>query len=263
MLRYIVSTLALISTAATAAPIVLGPDTIVLRNEVEGTSVAKVIERISTAETKDITIFINSPGGSVVDGYNLIDTIRSFPGNVTCIDSFAASMAFAITQACDTRLVMLSTIMMQHVPSFGTQGQLPNFLSFTDLVVRMTKEMDIMQAKRMGVSLEKFKAIIRDDLWLTGSEAVSSGAADALTEVVCSKEASKTRTRDVFTFFGIPIHVVYSGCPLATAPLEVTIGGNRDFTPDQWSFVQKSLGFKGILTREDIVTINSKVLGGR
>lgn len=263
MLRYALSALALISTTALAAPkqVVLGPDTIVLRNEVSGASVAKAIENISNANSKDITIFINSPGGSVIDGYNLIDTILAFPGNVTCVDSFAASMAFAITQACDTRLVMPSSILMQHVPTFGTQGQLPNFLSFTNLVVRITKEMDDMQAKRMNISFDKFKAITRDDLWLTGREAVSNGAADEVVEVLCSKEATKTKIKETFFFFGIPISVVYSGCPLATAPLEVSIG--KELSPDQWTFVQKSLGFKGMLTREDIININSNMPGGK
>lgn len=196
-------------------------NTIVLRGEVTPESTAKVAADLLSHPDKTVYLYISSPGGSVEAGLALIDIIKNSGKNVKCIAGFAASMAFAILQVCDERLVLERSVLMQHVPSYGLEGEAPNNLSMVQFITRMTKKLDEDQAKRIGMTVEAFRAKIRDDWWLFGSEAVESNVADSVVAASCSPSTTKRREKETIRTPAWTAEVEWSGCPLIEVPVKI------------------------------------------
>lgn len=196
-------------------------NTVVLRGEIDGKSTSETLMALSAIKGDNVNLFISSPGGSVIDGINFISAVKGLNKHITCITDFAASMAFVILQACDERVVLDSSIIMQHVPSMGAQGQYPNFKSFVGLLDRVTETIYDNQAKRLGISVEDFRKKIRDDYWLLGKDAVTAKAADRVSNVSCSQDLLDKRVGQDITVFIFKLSVVWSGCPLINYPLAI------------------------------------------
>jgi ATP-dependent protease ClpP protease subunit len=230
--------------SATKDTIVLSENTIILRGEVDGNSVSKTISALMTTQGDTVNLFLSSPGGSVVDGAQLIQAIRSVNKKVVCVTDFSASMSFVILQACDERVVLESSILMQHVPSFGVRHQQqPNAVSFVEFLKQMTNTIDAAQAKRMELPLERFKQLVRDDYWLFGRKAVEAKAADRVAQTICSPELTNKEEKETFSAFGglIKINVIWSKCPLVTEPKSVEIARLGTLTQAQEEKLQKQL----------------------
>ena len=167
----------------------------------------------------EVVVFLDSPGGSIVAGNGIIASMKASGKKIICVAKFAASMAFVILQSCDKRYVLDSSIIMQHVASYGVNGQAPNNVSMVNFLEKMVETMDRKQAKRIGLEYDEFKARTRNDLWLYGVDAVSFGAADEVVNVTCTSRLVKKRTSiTVSSLFGSR-EFTFSGCPLVGYPL--------------------------------------------
>lgn len=216
--------------------ILLNDNTIVLRGEINGATVSKAISALMTHQGSTVNLFLSSPGGSVVDGAQLVQAIRSVNKKVVCVTDFSASMSFVILQACDERVVLESSILMQHVPSFGLRHQpQPNAIAFVKFLEQMTTAIDAAQAKRMELTLERFRQLTRDDYWLFGREAVKAKAADRVAQATCSPELTKKEEKETISIFGgmIKINVTWSACPLVTEPKSVELSRMVNLTEEQ------------------------------
>lgn len=163
-----------------------------------------------------VFIYLDSPGGSIIAGNQMIAAMRSSGKRTKCIARFAASMAFIILQACDERYITSDGVLMQHVASYGLRGQAPNNVSFVGFLETMIKHLDKAQAARIGLSYEDFKRVTRDDWWLYSGDAISAKTADGFADVTCSSKLIKgERIKEFRTFFG-NIKVRMSTCPLIT-----------------------------------------------
>jgi len=195
---------------------------LVLRGEVNEISAAKLIHQISTSKSNEVLLFIDSPGGSVLAGLRIINIIENSGKKVTCIASHAASMAFAILQSCQKRYVLEDTIIMQHVMSYSLNGREPNNFQLANLLHKINVFMDKKQAKRIGLSYEEFRDKVRDDWWLFGDDAVKNNAADAVVKVNCTDSLSEKLTKEVVQLQFTTVTLEWSGCPLNSAPVNVT-----------------------------------------
>jgi ATP-dependent Clp protease protease subunit len=216
--------------------IVLNDNTIVLRGEINSSTVSKTISALMTHQGSTVNLFLSSPGGSVLDGAQLVQAIRSVNKKVVCVTDFSASMSFVILQACDERIVLESSILMQHVPSFGLRHQpQPNAIAFVDFLKQITNTIDVAQAKRMEITLERFRQLTRDDYWLFGREAVKAKAADRVAQAICSPELTNKEEKEKVSLFGglISINVTWSKCPLITEPRSVEISRMVTLTAEQ------------------------------
>lgn len=182
-------------------------------------------------------LFINiySGGGSVNAGNQFINQIEfAQHRNVTvnCVVDMAASMAFTITQACDTRYVTTSSLLMQHqISSYGMGGPVENLKSSFDRIEQLVKLSNQRDAARLNMTLDDFQTKIAHDWWLYGENAVRAGAADELAVVGCHPSLyQSTHNVTVQTWFG-PVTLVMSDCPLITAPLKVAF--ERNLSPAQ------------------------------
>lgn len=215
-----------LAVGATAAPakdtVVLDKDTIVLRGEVSGESVGKIITQILSSDSDKITLFLSSPGGSVFDGLALRQIMKASGKHFLCLSDYSASMAFALMQVCNDRVVMENSVMMQHYASYGVQPQPENKVNtFSGMIKSALNLLETFQAARIGKSVSTFKNDIRDDLWLYGEQAVKYGAADRVAPATCDAATTKaTYTEDV-TVLIFKLKVTWSQCPLITSPLKV------------------------------------------
>lgn len=230
--------------ASTKSSIVLSENTIVMRGEVNSSSVSKTISALMTAEGNTVNLFLSSPGGSVLDGAQLVQAIRSVNKKVVCVTDFSASMSFVILQACDERIVLESSILMQHVPSFGLRHQpQPNAIAFVEFLKQITTSIDKAQAARMQLTLDRFRQLTRDDYWLFGSEAVKAKAADRVAQAICTPELTKKEEKETLSIFGglIKVNIVWSKCPLITEPKSVDVARNGVLTMEQEQKLQLDL----------------------
>ena len=197
-------------------------NTLVLDQEVNTLSASRIVEGILTSTAPTINLYIKSPGGSVMDGTRLINVIHNTNKKINCIIDVAASMAFAITQACDNRMIAENGVLMQHVASYGLEmQQQPNAESFVQFLSRLLEYNNKLQAERIGITLEDFNKKVRNDWWLFGKEAVEQNAADEVVNVVCTEKMLKSeRINKVATMFGA-VDVVFNACPLIDIPKSV------------------------------------------
>ena len=203
-------------------------NTVVLRGEVTDESVGQAINAILSSSEDQLYLYISSPGGSVLAGNSFITAMRSSGKKVTCIADVAASMAFAILQACDRRLVMENSIIMQHVASYGIQGAAPNNRAFVSFIEEVLEKLQKEQAQRIGISVDEFKQKIRDDWWIFDRKAISTKTADGYVRVHCDSAMIKSRVKqEIPTLFGT-IKLEWSGCPVISYP--ISIGMSEPFS---------------------------------
>jgi ATP-dependent protease ClpP protease subunit len=219
---------AFISSTAYAEKVQLDAGVVLLRGVVDSRSVSSTIEGLLSSDKEEITLVIDSPGGSVFAGLRLVDTIQSSDKKIKCVILNAASMAFALSQVCTTRLVAPSAIMMQHQIAGGFEGELPKIKALLDFVTLAETRMNKLEADRMGLSPEKWAAMHIHEYWMDGTKAVKMNAADDLAQVSCSKELIAQNYKEtVPVFMGITAEVTWSGCPLLISPrkVELQVGG--------------------------------------
>ncbi len=199
---------------------------IVLRGPIDGQSSSKFISELLDKKTRDLYVYLITNGGSVSAGMQIIQTLKALEHsgtNIHCITNVGLSMGFVITQYCQNRLVMDSSILMQHQASFGVNGPMNNVNSYMQFIKSMVNEIDVYQAERLNLTLDTFKEKIRDDWWLIGSESVKNNAADKLVYVMCDFK-NQFYDEEVQTIFGTII-ATYSKCPVAKDPYKIKFNG--------------------------------------
>lgn len=174
----------------------------------------KVIKRRS--KKYPIYVYLNSPGGSVYDGLRFIEFAKSVP-NLHTITEFSASMAAAIAQGIPgKRYVTNKGIFMFHRASGGVRGQFEDgeLESRLKLWKKIVREMEQMQADRIGINLEEYKKRRKDEWWLYGKENVDQKVSDGVVNVSCSHKLMSQRVKKTQTTLFGSFEYVESLCPL-------------------------------------------------
>ena len=147
------------------------------------TIVAQLLHLANEDPDKDIQLYINSPGGSVYDGLAIYDTMQYIKPDVQTIGiGLQASMgAFLLgSGAKGKRFVLPNARVMIHQPSSGTQGMVTDQEISLRESVRMKELLAKVIAKNTGQKLEKVKADMERDHWMSADEAVKYGLADEM-----------------------------------------------------------------------------------
>lgn len=170
---------------------------ILLNTEVTYDSIRLAISRLEEARLqgqKRMFLVIDSPGGSVIDGAELITYITSSSMKIdTYCRGICASMAAQIHQVGHTRYISEKGILMFHPASGGAQGTLEQMKSRIDMLKKYVDRMDMQIAKRSGIPYEKFKAMLVSELWLEGVDALNLNLADKIATLRFS-ESSREAT---------------------------------------------------------------------
>lgn len=146
------------------------------------TAIAQLLY-LSSVDERDVSIYINSPGGSVVDGLGLIDTMNYIDCDVstTCI-GMAASMAAVMLSngKKGKRFVLPHSRVMIHSVSSGFQGHTADVKIEMEQTLRCQNDVYEVLAKNMGKTVEEIDVLCDRDNWFIGQEAVDVNIADAV-----------------------------------------------------------------------------------
>jgi ATP-dependent Clp protease protease subunit len=145
--------------------------------------VAQLLFLESKDPHKDITLYINSPGGSVSDGLAIYDTMNFIKSDVSTVGmGLQASMgAFLLSSgAKGKRYVLPNSRVMIHQVSSGTQGTATDMEISLKETIRLKKLLNEIMAKNTGQKLSKVEVDAERDFWMTADEAVAYGVADKI-----------------------------------------------------------------------------------
>lgn len=227
MIKALLAALMLFGTVARAETITLtDKNSVVFRGVVTEESVSKAqLEFMDKCKDgKRIYFVLDTPGGSVPDGNQLIDTIKGLDCNVQTVTIFAASMGFHFVQNLEKRFITPNGTLMSHRATLGMRGEIPGeFITRVTYFFKTLTRMDRVAGQRMGLSLKDYQFKIRDEYWVSGPDAVEDKAADEVVNVRCGDGMQGIAEVPMFTIFG-PVTVKFSKCPMITAPLGIEIG---------------------------------------
>ena len=131
----------------------------------------------------DISLYINSPGGSVTAGMAIYDTMQYIkaPVRTVCV-GLAASMGAFLLMAGEKgkRMALPNAEVMIHQPSGGAQGQATDVSIRAEWLIRTKKKMNQMMADMTGQSVEKVSADAERDYFMSAQEAMNYGIVDQI-----------------------------------------------------------------------------------
>ena len=152
-----------------------------------GTSASDFVAQLKDVKG-DIELHLNSPGGEVFDGIAIHSTLRQHRGNVTVyVDGLAASAASFIAQAGDKVVMARNAQMMIHDGigfAVGNEATMLEMASTLSMISNNIADIYAESAKRRGgdSTIEDFRALMREEVWYNGKEAVEAGLADEVLE---------------------------------------------------------------------------------
>lgn len=130
---------------------------------------------------KDISIYINSPGGSVYAGLGIYDTMQYISSDVkTICTGIAASMAAVLLVAGEKgkRFALNHSRVMIHQPMGGAQGQASDIEITAREIQKLKKELYTIISNHSGMSFDKVEKDSDRDYWMTSAEAKEYGMID-------------------------------------------------------------------------------------
>ena len=164
---------------------------IVLSDQVDDTSASLVVAQLLFLESqdseKDISLYINSPGGSVTAGLAIYDTMKYIKCDVStiCVGMAASMGSFLLTGGTKgKRLALPNSEIMIHQPLGGAQGQATEIQIAADHILKTRQKLNQILAENTGQPLEVINADTERDNFMTAEEAKAYGLID---EVIKSR----------------------------------------------------------------------------
>ena len=158
---------------------------IVLSDEVNDATASLVVAQLLYLEgqdsEKDISLYINSPGGSVTAGMAIYDTMQYIKCDVStiCIGLAASMGAFLLSSgAKGKRFALPNSEIMIHQPSGGAQGQATDIEITANHILRIKANLNRILAENTGKPLEIIAADTERDNFMTAKEAMEYGLVD-------------------------------------------------------------------------------------
>ena len=158
---------------------------IVLSEDVNPNSASVIIAQLLYLEgqdpEKDISLYINSPGGSISAGMAIHDTMQYIKCDVStiCVGMAASMGAFLLSSGTKgKRLALPNAEIMIHQPSAGTQGQATDMQIQVERMLKIKQRLNEILAANTGKPLETIKIDTERDNFMTAEEAQAYGLVD-------------------------------------------------------------------------------------
>ena len=158
---------------------------IVLSDEVNDATASLVVAQLLFLEgqdpEKDISLYINSPGGSVTAGMAIYDTMQYIKCDVStiCMGMAASMGAFLLSSgAKGKRIALPNSEIMIHQPLGGAQGQATEIKIVADHILRTRDKLNRILAQNTGKSIEEIARDTERDNYLSAEEARDYGLVD-------------------------------------------------------------------------------------
>ena len=152
---------------------------------VASTVVAQLLFLESEDPTKDIYLYINSPGGSVTAGFAIYDTMNYIKCDVStiCIGMAASMGAFLLSGGTKgKRLALPNAEIMIHQPSGGARGQETEIRIVAEEILKTRKKLNEILAANTGRTFEQLEVDTERDNYMTAQEALEYGLIDRIVE---------------------------------------------------------------------------------
>ena len=160
---------------------------IMLTDEVNDVTSSLVVAQLLVLEgqdpSKDISLYINSPGGSVTAGMAIYDTMQYIKCDVSTICMGMAASMGAFLLAAGTkgkRLSLPNSDIMIHQPSGGAKGQATDIMIHANYITKKKQLLNEILAERTGQSLETIMRDTERDNFMTAQEALEYGLIDKI-----------------------------------------------------------------------------------
>ncbi|WP_051620978.1 head maturation protease, ClpP-related [Paenibacillus sp. UNC451MF] len=133
-------------------------------------------------EVEQITVRLNSAGGSVFEGLTIRSILKNHKADVTVhIDGYAASIASIIAMAGDKIVMAKGSMMMIHNPMSSMYGgEAKDFREAANLLDKIRDSLVSVYANRTGLSTDELIQMLDDETWMSAEEAVQYGFADEI-----------------------------------------------------------------------------------
>ena len=162
---------------------------IILSEDVNDVTASLVTAQLLFLESedpgKDISLYINSPGGSVTAGMAIYDTMQFVKCDVStiCLGMAASMGAFLLAGGTKgKRLILPNAKVMIHQPSGGAQGQATDVRIIAEEIDRTKKTLNRILAENTGKSVEEVSRDTERDFYMTAEEALAYGLVDKIIE---------------------------------------------------------------------------------
>ena len=135
---------------------------------------ADLKKQLDGLKGKDLTVYINSPGGNVFAGVAMASFLKRHDGKTTAVvDGWCCSIATEIFFACQTRKIPANAYLMIHKPSAAVKGTSDDLLKAADMLdtIQNGIESVYQAAARDDVTAQDITDMVNEGTWLTGDEA--------------------------------------------------------------------------------------------
>jgi len=229
----------LFASSAYAAPktynVTLTADnTIWLNDYIDSDTVAKVVNRAKELDSRlpskePIYFVLNTGGGSIDAGIEMIENLQNLNRPVHTIVGFAASMGFQTVQGLGSRLILKNGTLMSHKARGGFYGEFPGQLDsrYVYWLKRVATINKVTVARTKGKhTLKSYESLIENEYWCDGQECINQGFADVIVNAKCDKSLTGTRKDNYKIIWGgaaIELIWTYDKCPLNTGELDFQV----------------------------------------
>lgn len=143
--------------------------------------VAQLLYLESADQDKDISLYINSPGGSITAGMAIYDTMQYIKCDVStiCIGMAASMGSFLLAAgAKGKRMALPNSEIMIHQPLGGFQGQATDIKIHADRIIKIKKDLNRIYSENTGKPIEIIEKDTERDNFMTAQEALEYGLID-------------------------------------------------------------------------------------
>lgn len=207
-------------------------NTLVFNSAFTAKSVSKLIVEAKEMDSRlqsgyPIYLFLDTPGGSIQAGLELIEALNGLNRPVHTVTLFAASMGWQLLQHLGTRYILKYGRLMSHKARGRIDGEFGGGFSQLDarygVWLRTIDTMDKQTVKRTnGIkTLKQYRSEYDNELWLNGQEAVKNGYADEVVSVKCDQSLDSLNRNVTINYMGMNFNLNFSGCPLITYPTSI------------------------------------------
>ena len=147
------------------------------------------------ADSGDVTVWLNSPGGDCVAAAQIYNMLKEYPGNVTIkIDGIAASAASLIAMAGDNILMSSVSMMMIHNPLTMAIGNADDMQKAAAMLDEVKESIINAYELKTGLSRVKLSHLMDDETWMNAVKAVELGFADGILYRDADKDDEEDKT---------------------------------------------------------------------
>jgi len=151
-----------------------------------GVSAADFMAELKThSQARVINLSVHSPGGSVLDGLAIYNTLVAHPAKVFGkVDGIAASAASFVLMACDHIAMPEDAFLMIHNAHGVAIGDAEAMRETADVVEKLQDSIVNIYAKRCGLESDEIRTMMKDETWMNAQEALAHGFIDTISNPI-------------------------------------------------------------------------------